>query len=83
MNKQDEGKGKHDEVQNVFILPGDLKNNIAKYEGYASMGILEDSKIPYHRVYAIRLDTLKLMKCYLQNDTIQADEIVRLRAGTI
>lgn len=83
VNKQDEEKGKHDEVQNVFILPGDLKNNIAKYEGYATMDILEDTKIPYHRVYAIRVDTLKLMKCYLQNDTTQAGEIVRLRAGSI
>ena len=78
VRKQDDIQGP-DQVQNIFILPASLSPSVAEYEGYATMGILEDETKPYHRIHAIRVDTLTLMKWFLVKNTSHAAEIVQLR----
>ena len=82
VRKQD-GVQDPNEIQNIFILPAHLKNSVARYEGYATMGILEDKTKPYHKVHAISVDTLTLMDWYLRGNTSRVSEIVRLRKGSI
>lgn len=56
-------------VNNLFILPGEIPEPpYHNYLGYATMDILEDPNKPYHKVHAKGVDTLTLMRAYLQND---------------
>ena len=72
-----------DQLQNVFILPASLRTRVAEYEGYATMSILEDETKPYHRIHAIRVDTLTLMKWFLVKNSSHASDIVHLREGFV
>lgn len=91
VDKQD--KGKHHQVQNVFILPASIRDPFTKeapllnmedmrkwayYGGYAKMGILENQKLSHHRVHAIYVDSLFLMKQYLQNKKLEQWDLLSL-----
>ena len=66
---------KYNKVQNLFIMPKYLANEDSEYMGYATMGILEDSTKPYHKIHIIYINTFSLMTWYLQNDFSHAERI--------
>ena len=67
-------EGEDFQVQNLFILPGEVLDPYHEYIGYATMDILEDKSKPYHKVHLKRIDFCQLMKMYLQNDKSKSKE---------
>ena len=67
-------------VENLFILPGreSIESPYHHYIGYATMDILEDQSKSYHKVHAKRVDTLTMMRMYLQNDTTKSKSICEI-----
>ena len=67
--KKHELEGDNLVVNNLFILPGEIPEPPHhNYLGYATMDILEDQNKSYHKVHAKGVDTITLMRMYLQND---------------
>ena len=67
--KKQEIKGEKFVVNNLFILPRKISEPPHHdYLGFATMDIIEDPNKPYHKVHAKGIDTLTLMRVYLQND---------------
>ena len=67
--KKHELDGENYIVNNLFILPRKIHQfPHHEYLGYATMDILEDQNKPYHKVHAKGVDTMTLMRLYLQND---------------
>jgi len=71
-------EGEDLQVQNLFMLPGEVLGPHHEYIGYATMDILEDKSKPYHKVHLKRIDFCQLMKMYLQNDKSKSKEFCHI-----